>query len=106
MPRGRPIGSIVRQNIVEMLAVMQKGYGYDIARTYNKIFQKVTMRLVYYHLRKGIQTGEIKLDSVEKEKGDYSWGEDVEKKYYSLGEQAVVRGDDRVTEFFRNKANA
>lgn len=103
MPRGRPVKSNVRQNIIEILYFMKKGYGYDIAKHYNRIFPKVSMRLIYYHLKKGVELGEFKLESVEKEKGNYSWGEEVEKKYYGLGENAAARGDEKVKEHFRKK---
>ena len=102
MARGRPIKSEVRQNIVELLHFMKKGYGYDIARNYNKIFPKVTMRLVYYHLKKGVEIGTFKMDGIEKEKGNYSWGEEVEKKYYTLGEKAEPKILQRIKDYFEN----
>ncbi len=103
MPRGRPVKSSVRQNIVELISHMKKGYGYDIAKLYNKIFPKVTMRLVYYHLKKGVELGEFRIHGIEKEKGTYSWGEEVQKKYYALGENAAPRADERVKEHFDKK---
>ncbi|MBS3136439.1 hypothetical protein J4401_05775 [Candidatus Woesearchaeota archaeon] len=88
MTRGRPVGSNIRQNIIEVLHFMGKGYGYDIYRKYIEIFPPVTMRSIYYHLSKGVKTDEFKIDSVRKEEGDYSWGSLVTKTYYALGPKA------------------
>ncbi|AJF61712.1 TPA: hypothetical protein HA239_06405 [Candidatus Woesearchaeota archaeon] len=94
--RGRPVSSQIRQNIVEILYFLGKGYGYDIYKHYVGIFPKVTMRSIYYHLRKGVELGEFEIEKVEKEKGDYSWGEMAEKVYYRLGRSASPKGDARV----------
>ena len=101
MPRGRPTESKIRQNVVEILFYLNKGYGYQIAKFYNEIFPQVTQRSIYYHLRKGIQTQEIKLDTIEKEEGDFSWGRLVEKTYYVLGNNANPKGDVRVEEHLK-----
>ncbi len=98
--RGRPTKSQVRQNMIELLFHMKEAYGYDLYRSYKKIFEPVTMRLIYYHLKKGITLGEFKVSRIEKEKGDFSWGGEVEKTYYALGEKAKPKGEARVKEFF------
>lgn len=103
MPRGRPIKSEIRQNIVEILYYMKLGYGYEVYKAYREIFPKATMRVIYYHLRKGVDLEEFKIEKVEKEKGDYSWGGEAEKTYYALGKKAEVKGDDRVKDFFSKK---
>ena len=99
MPRGRPTKSQIRQNIVEILHYLGEGYGYEISKIYNEIFSPVTQRSIYYHLRKGIQTKEIRLHKVEVEKGDFTWGNMVEKVYYTLGKAANPKGEDRVKNF-------
>jgi len=99
MKKGRPVGSVIRQNVVEILHCMGEGYGYEISKVYNKVFPQVTQRSIYYHLRKGIQTKEIKLHKIEQEKGEFSWGNVVEKIYYTLGKKADPQGDVRVKEF-------
>ena len=66
---------------------------------YNEIFPAVTQRSIYYHLRKGILTKEIEMHKIEQEKGDFSWGSVVEKKYYVLGRNADPKGDKRVKAF-------
>ncbi len=88
MPRGRPVKSQIRQNIVDVLFYIKEGYGYDIYRLYKLLFPKVTIRSIYYHLKKGVELGEFKINRVEKEQGNYSWGPEAEKIYYSLGSNA------------------
>lgn len=98
MPRGRPTRSAIRENIVELVYWLHKAYGYEIHKWYNKIFPKCTIRVVYYHLRKGTSLGEFKVEKVQVEKGDYSWGQTAEKTYYSLGENAHPKADVHVRE--------
>ena len=101
--RGRPVKSEIRQNMVEILFYLKKTYGYDIYKVYIKIFPKVTLRSIYYHLKKGVALGELKIDSVEKEKGEFSWGGEVEKTYYALGENAKPTGNERVKEYMEKE---
>ncbi len=86
--RGRPLGSEVRKNLINMVFVLGKAYGYELADLYNQIFPKVTRRLIYYHLNKGVKLEEFKVDKIKEELGNYSWGSRAEKKYYSLGSRA------------------
>ncbi len=101
MKRGRPVKSQIRQNIVEILHYLEKGYGYQISKIYNEIFAPVTQRSIYYHLRRGVLTKEIEIHSIKQEKGDYSWGSAVEKTYYSLGDNAKPVGVGKVKEFLK-----
>lgn len=103
MQRGRPVKSEIRQNIIEILAVVGKAYGYLIHKWYNQIFPQCTRENVYYNLRKGVVLGELKIDEIKQEKGDYSWGTIVEKKYYALGPNAKPKGEQRVKEFFEKQ---
>lgn len=103
MPRGRPTKSEIRQNLIEILAVKGEGYGYELAKIYNEIFPHCTRENIYYHLRKGVALGEFVLKEVKEEKGDYSWGSVVEKKYYALGPAAKPRGNERVRKFFEGR---
>ncbi len=100
MVRGRPVGSEIRQNIVEILFHLSKACGYDIYKHYRKLFPACTREVIYYHLKKGLATGEFELEEVRQEKGKYSWGSVVEKKYYKLGPAAAPHGEVRVKEFF------
>jgi hypothetical protein len=102
MPRGRPIKSLVREHIIEILYFLEKAYGYDIYKHYIELFPKTTMRNVYYHLKKGLALKELEIDSIEKEKGDYSWGSEVEKVYYKIGPNANPKVESRVKKYFEN----
>lgn len=101
--RGRPVKSDIRQNIVNLLAFSGPAYGYDIYKHYIELFPRVTMRSIYYHLSKGLETKEVKVDKVQKEKGDYSWGSDAEKTYYTIGPKAQPRDEERVKKYFSEK---
>ena len=103
MPKGRTIKSDIRQNMVEILFFMKQGYGYEIYKVYIAIFPKVTMRSIYYHLKKGTALGEFKVDKIEKEKGNYSWGGEAEKIYYALGDNAKPTGNEKAKEYFDKK---
>ena len=103
MARGRPVKSQIRQNIVELLFFLKEGYGYDLYRQYKEIFPPVTMRVIYYHLKKGAELGEFKVNKIIKENGNFSWGNVVEKIYYSLGQEAQPVGDMRVKEVLEKK---
>ncbi|MFO7711164.1 MAG: hypothetical protein R6V53_05360 [Candidatus Woesearchaeota archaeon] len=100
MGRGRPNFSQVRVNMIEILAVKGSAYGYELAKIYLDIFPKVTRRLFYYHLKKGLELEEFRVDRVEREEGEYSWGNSAEKTYYALGKNANPRGDQRVKDYF------
>lgn len=95
MKRGRPTRSNVRENIAEILFFLGKGYGYNIYKIYTELFPKVSMRLIYYHLKKGVALKEFKVEKVESVKGDYSWGSEAEKVYYTL-DRAKPKGDPKV----------
>ncbi len=103
MPRGRPSKSEIRQNIIDILFFLKKGYGYNIHRIYIAIFPKITMRSVYYHLKQGVKLEEFKIEKIEKEQGDYSWGSEAEKIYYSLGKNANARVNERVKDYLEKK---
>jgi len=106
MQRGRPLGSEVRQNILTILHYLKKGYGYEIYAIYREIFPKVTMRLIYYHLKKGVQLKEIDEKGIEMEKGDYSWGQTAEKVYYSLGPKAAPKENKKVKTYIMKKRSS
>ena len=90
--RGRPVVSVIRQNMVEILFKIGNAYGYEIYKHYLENYPKITLRSIYYHLKKGVDIGEFEVEKVEKEKGEYSWGETAEKIYYRLGKSAAPQG--------------
>ncbi|HII72628.1 TPA: hypothetical protein HA265_07765 [Candidatus Woesearchaeota archaeon] len=101
---GRPLGSQIRQNIVELLYFLGEGYAYDVYKHYVEVFPKVSMRSVYYHLKKGIFTQEFVVKDVKQEMGEYSWGDRAERVVYALGPLAGPVIDPRVKEFFDKKS--
>jgi hypothetical protein len=103
MKRGRPIKSVIRQNIVEILYFMGSGYAYEIAKIYSELFGNATMRSIYYHLRKGVETQEFVVKEIKKEQGHYSWGPEAEKTYYALGPSAAPQILPNVKEHFDRK---
>jgi hypothetical protein len=103
MPRGRPVKSAIRQALVDILQIMGKAYGYELYKVYDAIYPKATLRAVYYNLRKGVELGELKVNIITKEKGDYSWGSEAEKTYYELGPNAKPSSDMKVKEYFEKK---
>lgn len=101
MKKGRPPKSQIRQNIIEILYYLGKGYGYEISKIYNEVFPPVTQRSIYYHLKKGVLIKEINVHKIEQERGEFSWGTVVEKIYYSLGNAAQPKGEKRVKVFLK-----
>ena len=63
------------------------------------------MRSIYYHLKKGLSLEEFKVEKIQVEKGDYSWGSSAEKVYYTLGKKAKPRIDERVKKYLENIKN-
>lgn len=101
--RGRPVHSDIRQNIVEILAVLGNAYGYQIHKIYNEIFAPCTRENIYYNLKKGVLLGEIEVESVKQEEGYYSWGAIVQKIYYKPGPKAKPKGHPAVKDYFKRK---
>ncbi len=99
MPRGRPVRSQIRQNIVEILFFKKSAYAYEVCKIYKALFPKATMRVIYYHLKKGTMLKEFEVDKIVKEKGDFSWGQEAEKIYYKLGPEAKPKIDEKVKEY-------
>jgi hypothetical protein len=96
MKRGRPIQSDIRQNIIDILLYLGQGYGYQISKIYQQVFPSCTREVIYYHLKKGVSLGEISIKEIKEEKGEYSWGDNVKKTYYSIGPDAKPRSNERI----------
>lgn len=101
--KGRPIGSNIRQNLIDLLFVKGKAFGYELSKSYNKIFPKCTSRVIYYHLNKGVILGEFKVNKIVKEEGQFSWGSTVERIYYQLGEKAAPKDNEQVKLWLKEK---
>lgn len=82
--QGRPLGSNVRNNIIALLSREGPMHGYELYQKYIEQYPAVTMRLIYYHLKKGVSIGDLKVHKIEKKKGNYSWGNEVQNVVYSV----------------------
>jgi len=82
--RGRPVGSNVRNHIIQILSKEGPMHGYELYQEYIKQYHSLSLRLIYYHLKKGVSLGEIKVHKIEKKKGEYSWGNEVQHIVYSV----------------------
>jgi|TARA_B100001971_G_C18187924_1_gene536794 hypothetical protein len=103
MGAGRPTRSDIRQNMVELLAHLGEAYGYDLFKLYKEIFPLATQRVIYYHLKKGVELGEFKVNKIVKEEGTFSWGGHTQKVYYGLGDRAQVKGNQEVQTILEEK---
>lgn len=101
--RGRPVSSEIRNNILEILNFKKRACGYELYQYYLDLFPKVHIRSIYYHLRKGVETGEVEVHEIKEEQGEYSWGNRAEKVYYTLGNNANVKGIERVRKYFKRQ---
>jgi hypothetical protein len=99
-PRGRPVGSQVRTNIIEILFFLHEAYGYEIYKHYCVLYPKVTLRLMYYHLARGVELGEFKIEKIDKQEGLYSWGKSSERTIYRLGASAKPAMTNQAKEYF------
>lgn len=101
--KGRPVKSQIRENILEILQVGGPLHGYEIFNIYCEIFGKVHIRSIYYHLKKGTTIGEMKVDKIVQEIGEYSWGNKAEKTYYTVGEYVKSTVNPNVKKYFEAK---
>ncbi len=88
LKRGRPTKSEIRQHIINLIHTYGSCTGYTLSKIYGFHYAKCTQRVIYYHLQKGLTTGEFHVAQVTDETGDYSWGKSVQKIYYQLGKTA------------------
>ena len=103
MVRGKKPGSAVRQRMVDILACLGNASGYDMYKVYRELFPKCTLRLMYYHMKKGVILGEFAVDKIQKVEGKYSWGPIAEKKLYKLGPKAHPNPEKRIKEYVAQK---
>jgi DNA-binding PadR family transcriptional regulator len=81
---GRPQISKIRERLCEILSCIDKASGYDLHKIYVEVYGKVTIRSIYYNLHTGVLIGYFNIESIKQEQGEFSWGTEVEKKYYSI----------------------
>jgi pantetheine-phosphate adenylyltransferase len=77
--------SAIRNNFIEIF-LTEKGplYGYQINKKYILRYGRLSLRLTYYHLSRGVAEGVFKIVEKRKTAGGYSWGEASERVYYEL----------------------
>ena len=97
--QGRPMGSDIRTNMIEILFFLGKATGYEIYKVYVGVFPHVTLRSIYYHLKRGVDLKEFNISEIKKVEGDFSWGGASERIYYELAENARPTGEIRVKKF-------
>lgn len=97
--KGRPTGSTVRDRMINILYHYDHLHGYKLHDIYESVYEEVSRRLIYYHLDKGVELGELKLHSVEEQRGEYSWGDKVQRKRYELGPNAEPSFDKRIKNY-------
>lgn len=83
--RGRPPSSKVRKEIAAILKEQGFAYGYEIYKMHKINFNPVSLRNIYYNLKKGVKEREFMVFDIKKEPGKYTWGNETEHIYYGLG---------------------
>lgn len=91
--RGRPIRSAIRDRMQQIVDSLGAAYGYEIFKVYQSVFEPVSVRSMYYHLKRGVQLNEFKELGQKQEQGPYTWGRESTHIYYSLGDSASHRGN-------------
>ena len=89
MPKGRPLKTDIREKIGVILKQINTAYGYQIYKIYKLVFGHITLRNLYYNLKKGVELGEFIIVEIKREQGEFTWGGQAERKYYALGPYAL-----------------
>lgn len=81
-------GNRIRDNLVELFLTEQGPlYGYQINKKYFARFSsRLSLRLTYYHLSKGVSERLFRIVDKRKIPGGYSWGGFSERIYYELAQ--------------------
>ena len=99
--RGRPKGSVIRDRMQEIVALLGVSYGYEIYKAYTAAFSKINIRSMYYHLSKGVELGEFVLAGAKKEQGAYTWGDRTTRMYYVLGPEGKQTESEELPEVLK-----
>jgi len=100
--RGRAVGSVIRDNLIEILYHLKSAHAYELYKAYKKVFGPVNIRSVYYNLNKGKELGVFEIKEIKKVEGDFSWGSVVERIMYGLGKEAKPKGDVKIREALKD----
>lgn len=73
----------IRARIVDILKE-GPAYGYEIFKKYRSRHGNISMRLIYYHLKRGESEGLFEIGEIREMTGDFSWGVSSRRKYYQL----------------------
>lgn len=92
--RGRPIKSLIRERMQQIVDALGVSYGYEIYKVYEGAFSPIDLRSMYYHLRKGVELDEFALVGMKEEKGAFTWGDFSLRRYYVLGPAAEEKAND------------
>jgi len=96
--RGRMVGSVIRDNVIEILYVLGKSHAYDVYKHYKKIYGPVSIRSIYYNLTKGKELGVFEIKEIQKVEGNFSWGPSAQRIIFALTPKAQPKGDPKVKE--------
>jgi len=81
------INLVVKNSVRSKIAdILKEGpaYGYQIYKKYKARHGAISIRLIYYHLKKGEKDGLFEVTDFEEVVGDFSWGTSSKHKYYKL----------------------
>lgn len=78
----RKPGSVVRDRLNKILSVVNKIYGYEAQKIYEKVYGDVLLRTLYYNLKKGVEEGIFEIVDVAEIPGDFTWGFESNRVYY------------------------
>ena len=92
--RGRPVKSVVRERMEQIVDALGVTYGYEVFKVYTDAFAPIDLRSMYYHLNKGLGLGVFELVGVRSEKGNFTWGDVSVRRYYILGPSAAGKATD------------
>jgi DNA-binding PadR family transcriptional regulator len=86
--RGRPLKTEIREKIASILMHSGQSYGYEIYKSYLKVFGKISLRNLYYNIKKGLELGEFIISDIKREVGAFTWGAESQRIYYTMGPYA------------------
>jgi len=83
IPKTRVIKNRIRARIAHILS-QGPMHGYQIYKKYKELFGDINLRLIYYHLERGLKEGIYEVVKMEDVEGEFSWGNRSRRKYYKL----------------------
>ena len=101
MKRGRPLKSLVREHLKEILFLGGAMTAYEAHKHYIRLFAATTQRNVYYQLEKGVLLNYFEVDQIKDEEGNYSWGGLARKTYYRLAKNIKPNFSKDVYKYFK-----